>query len=202
MGAAAALLWRRRLAMSGGVAPQELLGSPRWPPWMGTAAAGRRTDGGRRPEATRSVTAIRLELGDRHLPDKARRAFVFEGHSYAFARQSGVHGSSWRTNGARSYKRQRADLRPSLFWNAYVGWSPTAPASRLIIPGVLSLRANRLLGRTKLSRRDRGRDRREGSAAAPNRNRYSREARNYRIKDAQCSYSAIAATRRSFGARL
>ena len=28
MGAAAALLWRRRLAMSGGAAPQEPLGSP------------------------------------------------------------------------------------------------------------------------------------------------------------------------------
>jgi hypothetical protein len=55
---------------------------------MGIAAAVRRTDGGRRPEATRSVTAIRLELGDGHLPDKARRAFVFEGHSYAFARQA------------------------------------------------------------------------------------------------------------------
>ena len=54
---------------------------------MGIAAAVRRTDGGRRPEATRSVTAIRLELGDGHLPDKARRAFVFEGHSYAFVRQ-------------------------------------------------------------------------------------------------------------------
>ena len=26
------------------------------------------------------------------------------------------------TNGARSYKPQRADLRPSLFWNAYVGF--------------------------------------------------------------------------------
>ena len=52
-----------------------------------------------------------------------------------------------RAHGARSYKRPPADSRPSLFWNAYVGWSPTAPASRLIIPGVLSLRANRLLGR-------------------------------------------------------
>jgi hypothetical protein len=48
---------------------------------------------------------------------------------------------------AVAYKRQRVHLRPSLFWNAYVGWSPTAPASRLIIPGVLSLRANRLLAR-------------------------------------------------------
>ena len=73
---------------------------------------------------------------------------------------------------------------------------------RLIIPGVLSLRANGLLDRTKLSQRDRGRDRRAGSAAAPNRNRYSREARNYRVKDAQCGYSAIAATCRSFGGRL
>jgi hypothetical protein len=38
------------------------------------------------------------------------------------------------------------------------GGSPTAPASWLIIPGVLSLRANRLLDHTKLSQRDRGRD--------------------------------------------
>src|ERR1700722_16717320 len=134
MGAAAALLWRRRLAMSGGVAPHKHWACPAWPSGMGTAAAVRRTDGGRRPEATRSVTAFRLELGARPLPDKARRAFVFEGHSYAFARQSGVHGSSWRTNGARSYKRQRADLRPSLFWNAYVAWSADS-ASASAHPG-------------------------------------------------------------------
>ena len=87
MTAAAALLWRRRLTMSGGVAPPRALGSPRWPPWMGIAAAGRRTDGGRRPEATRGVIAIRLELGGGDLADKARRAFVLEGHSYAFSRQ-------------------------------------------------------------------------------------------------------------------
>ena len=201
MGAAAALLWRRRLAMSGRVAPSQPTRLAPGPSWMGTAAAVRRTDGGRWPEATRSVTAIRLELGDGHLPDKARRAFVFEGHSSAFARQVALTDAA-RTNGARLYKRQRADLRPSLFWNAYVGWSPTSPASRLIIPGVLSLRANRLPDRTKLSQRDRGRDRREGSAAAPNRDRYSREAHNYRVKDAQCGYRAIATARRSFGARL
>jgi hypothetical protein len=57
MGAAAALLWRRRLAMSGGVAPQELLGLPRLalmdgnqrPPW----------EDKRRPlgEATRSANS-------------------------------------------------------------------------------------------------------------------------------------------------
>jgi hypothetical protein len=114
MGAAAALLWRRRLAMSGGVAPQELLGSPRWPPWMGTAAAGRRTDGGRWPEATRGVIRHSPQLGGCHLANKARRAFVLRGHSFAFTRQSGVCGSGWRTNGARSYKRQYAqtcDLR-------------------------------------------------------------------------------------------
>jgi hypothetical protein len=82
---------------------------------------------------------------------------VFEGHSYVFARQvafkDAVGGRA-----ARSYKRQRADLRPSLFCNAYVGGSLTAQASQLIIPGVLSLRANRLLDRTKLSQRGRGRD--------------------------------------------
>jgi len=90
---------------------------------------------------------------------------VFAGRSYAFARQvvlteatarrppcSDHELRSERRSCARqlSYKRQRADLRPSLFWNAYVGWSPTAPASRLIIPGVLSLRANRLLDRQVL----------------------------------------------------
>jgi hypothetical protein len=112
--AAAALLWRRRLAMSGGVAPQELLGSPRWPPWMGTAAAGRRTDGGRWPETTRGVIRHSPQLGGCHLANKARRAFVLMGHSFAFARQSGVCGSGWRTNGAGLYKRQYAqtcDLR-------------------------------------------------------------------------------------------
>ena len=119
---------------------------------------------------------------------------MFEGHSYAFARQVAFR--------KRLADERRADLRPSLFWNAYVGRWPIAPASRLIIPGVLSLRADWLLDRTKLSQRDRGRDRREGSATAPNRNRYSREARNYRIKDAQYSYSVIAATRRFFGGRL
>ena len=164
--------------------PQELLGLPRWPPSMGTAAAGRRTDGGRWPETTRGVIRHSPQLGGCDLANKARRAFVLMGRSFAFARQSGVCGSGCRTNGARSDKRQRANLRPSLFWNACVGWSPTAPASRLIIPGVLSLRAIRLLDRTKLSRRDCGRDRREGSAAAPNCNRYSREARNYRINEA------------------
>jgi hypothetical protein len=114
MGAAAALLWRRRLAMSGGVAPQELLGSPRWPPWMGTAAAGRRTDGGRWPEATRGVIRHSPQLGGCQLANKARRAFVLRGHSFAFARQSGVCGSGWRTNGEGLYKRQYAqtcDLR-------------------------------------------------------------------------------------------
>src|SRR3984957_16685217 len=196
MGAAAALLWRRRLAMSGGVAPHKHWACPGWPSWMGTAAAVRRTDGGRRPEATRSVTAIRLELGDRHLPDKARQAFVFEGHSYAFASQvavteaAGGRTARVRTNGSA----QTCDLR-------YFG-TPTSVGRRQHHSWVLSLRANRLLDHTKLSQRDRGRDRREGSAASPNRNRYSGEARNYRIKDAQCDYSAVAATRRSFGARL
>ena len=60
---------------------------PGWPSWMGTAAAGRRTDGGRWGEATRSLTAIRLKLGSKHYADKTRRAFVFESHSFAFARQ-------------------------------------------------------------------------------------------------------------------
>jgi hypothetical protein len=86
---------------------------PGWPSWMGTAAAVRRTDGGRRPEATRSVTAIRLELGDRHLPDKARRAFVFEGHSYAFARQvTFTEAASGRTARVRTNgSAQTCDLR-------------------------------------------------------------------------------------------
>jgi hypothetical protein len=195
MSAAAALLWRR-LAMSGAVARPSPPRLAPGPSWMGTAAAVRKTDGGRRPEATRRVTAIRLELGDRHLPDKARQAFVFEGHSYAFARQvavteaAGGRTARVRTNGSA----QTCDLR-------YFG-TPTSVGRRQHHSWVLSLRANRLLDHTKLSQRDRGRVRREGSAASPNRNRYSGEARNYRIKDAQCDYSAIAATRRSFGARL
>ena len=47
MGAAAALLWRRRLAMSGGVAPQELLGLPRLALMDGNSGRLGRTKGGR-----------------------------------------------------------------------------------------------------------------------------------------------------------
>ena len=83
-------------------------GFPRWPPWMGTAAAGRRTDDGRWPETTRGVIRHSPQLGGCHLVNKARRAFVLMGHSFAFARQSGVCGSGWRTNGAGLYKRQYA----------------------------------------------------------------------------------------------
>ena len=55
MGAAAALLWRRRLAMSGGVAAQELLGLPRLALMDGTSGRLGRTKGGRWGEATRSA---------------------------------------------------------------------------------------------------------------------------------------------------
>src|SRR6476646_11075874 len=87
MGAAAALLWRRRLAMSGGVAPQELLGSPRWPSWMGTAAAvgGQTAAAGLRRHAAQTRHSPRTRT--RIFSNKARRAFVVVGHSYAFARQ-------------------------------------------------------------------------------------------------------------------
>ena len=84
--------------MSGGVVPQELLGSPRWPPWMGTAAAGRRTDSGRWPETTRGVIRHSPQLGGCHLANKARRAFVLVGHSFAFARQSGAYGRDCRVD--------------------------------------------------------------------------------------------------------
>jgi hypothetical protein len=47
MGAAAALLWRRRLAMSGGVAPKNCWACPGWPSWMGTSGRLGRTKGGR-----------------------------------------------------------------------------------------------------------------------------------------------------------
>ena len=47
MGAAAALLWRRRLAMSGGVAPHELLGLPRLALMDGNSGRLGRTKGGR-----------------------------------------------------------------------------------------------------------------------------------------------------------
>jgi hypothetical protein len=53
----------------------------------GNCGRRRRIDGGRWSEATRSVTAIRLELGDGHLLDKEHRVFVLMGHFYAFARQ-------------------------------------------------------------------------------------------------------------------
>jgi hypothetical protein len=78
--AAAASHERRRGA-------QELLGSPRWPPWMGTAAAGRRTDGGRWPETIRGVIRHSPQLGGCHLLNKPRRTFVLVGHSIAFPRQ-------------------------------------------------------------------------------------------------------------------
>jgi hypothetical protein len=67
--------------------PPQALGLPRLALMDGNIGCLGRTKGGRWREATRSVTAIRLELGDGHLPDKVRRAFVFEGHFYAFARQ-------------------------------------------------------------------------------------------------------------------
>jgi hypothetical protein len=55
MGSAAALLWRRRLAMSGGVAHQELLGSPGLALMDGNSDRPGRANGGRWGEATRSV---------------------------------------------------------------------------------------------------------------------------------------------------
>jgi hypothetical protein len=42
------------------------------------------------PSSMGTAAAIRLELGDGRLSDKARRAFVFEGHSYAFARLAAI----------------------------------------------------------------------------------------------------------------
>jgi AraC-like DNA-binding protein len=66
---------------------------------------------------------------------------VFEGLSYAFVRQVALRKRlpvdclatimNCAANTGRSCKRQHADLRPSLFWNAYVGWWPTAPASQI-----------------------------------------------------------------------
>ena len=105
---------RRRSPLAATAGQERRRGAPScWarlvgPPWMGTAAAGRRTDGGRWPETTRGVIRHSPQLGGCHLANKARRAFVLMGHSFAFARQSGVCGSGWRTNGAGLYKRQYA----------------------------------------------------------------------------------------------
>ena len=86
---------RRRRAPLATVASQECLrgvpsntglasvgphGLKQRPPTGGWTAAAGRGDTQRKP-------AIRLELGGGHLANKARRALVFEGHSYAFARQ-------------------------------------------------------------------------------------------------------------------
>lgn len=92
---------------------QELLGSPRWPPWVGTAAADRRTDGGRWPETTRGVIRHSPQLGGCHLANKARRTVVLVGHSIAFPRQVAFCGAL-ADEGAGLYKRQHAgtcDLR-------------------------------------------------------------------------------------------
>ena len=166
----------------------------------GNSGRRRRKDGGRWPEATRSVNRHSPRTWRRAFSRQRRRAFVLEGHSL-LSRAKWRLRKGWRrtarvrTNGSA----QTCDLR-------YFGTPTSLGADSASFPAhhswVLSLRANRLLDRTKFSQRDRGRDRREGSAAAPNRNRYSREARNYRIKDAQCRYSAIAATCRFFGGRL
>jgi hypothetical protein len=107
MGAAAALLWRRRLAMSGGVAPQELLGSPRWPPWMGTAAAGRRTDGGRWPETTRGVIRHSPQL-EAAISQQSTPSVCAYGPFFCFRAPKWRLRKRWRTNGAGLYKRQYA----------------------------------------------------------------------------------------------
>ena len=129
-------------------APQELLGSPRWPPWMGTAAAGRRKNSGRWPETTRGVIRHSPQLGGCHLANNARRAFVLRGHFCAFARQSSVHGTAQRRAAARAVlkpspaqtcraglKRQKIGLcdqiRPSiplLFWVC----NPAVPQARKV----------------------------------------------------------------------
>jgi hypothetical protein len=62
MGAAAALLWRRRLAMSGHVAPLVALGLPRLALMDGNGGRLGRTKGGRWVRRHAAQFAIRLNL--------------------------------------------------------------------------------------------------------------------------------------------
>jgi hypothetical protein len=60
-----------------------------------------------------------------------------------------------RGSGRASFKRLARKHATFAVWNAYVVWTPKAPVFRLIILGVLSSRANRLLDHAKFSKRER-----------------------------------------------
>jgi class 3 adenylate cyclase len=117
---------------------------------------------GQTPNLAARLQAL-AEPGSVVIAESSRRLLGrMRGHSYAFACQVAlrkrltVDRLPTIMNCAANAGRPRANFRTngtaqtcdSLFWNSYVGCSPTALASRPIIPGVLSFRANRLLGRS------------------------------------------------------